>query len=98
MSFAVVFRQIAKREFDDAISWYEDRREGLGRAFSVAVEQLLERIAISPNQFACVRGNVRRAVLQRVPYAIYFVIEDQRILVFAIFHARRAPKHLEDRF
>jgi hypothetical protein len=55
MSFPVVFRRIAKREFDDAISWYEDRREGLGRDFSVAVEQLLERIALSPNQFACER-------------------------------------------
>jgi hypothetical protein len=51
MSFSVVFRRIAKREFDDAISWYQDRREGLGREFSVAIEQQLGRIALSPNQF-----------------------------------------------
>ena len=44
MSFSVVFRRIAKREFDDAISWYQDRREGLGREFSVAVEQQLEKL------------------------------------------------------
>jgi len=98
MSFSVVFRRIAKREFDDAISWYEDGREGLGRGFSVAVEQLLARIALSPNQFARVRGDVRRAVLRRFPYSIYFVVEDDRILVLAIFHARRASKHLEERF
>jgi hypothetical protein len=48
----------AKREFNDAISWYQDRREGLGREFSVAVEEQLGRIALSPNQFACVRGDV----------------------------------------
>lgn len=48
MSLSVVFRRIAKREFDDAISWYQDRREGLGREFGVAVEQQLERIALSP--------------------------------------------------
>jgi hypothetical protein len=65
MLSSVVFRRIAKREFDDAISWYEDRREGLGRDFSVAVEQSLEKIALSPTQFACVKGSVRRAVLQR---------------------------------
>ena len=58
MSLSVVFRRIAKREFDDAISWYQDRREGLGREFSVAVEEQLGRIALSPNQFACVRGDV----------------------------------------
>lgn len=44
MSFAVVFRRTAKREFDDAISWYQDRREGLRREFSVAVEQQLGRL------------------------------------------------------
>lgn len=98
MSFSVVFRRIAKREFDDAISWYQDRREGLGREFSVAVEEQLGRIALSPNQFACVRGDVRRAVLQRFPYSIHFLVEDDRIVVLAIFHARRTPSQLEARF
>ena len=98
MSFSVVFRRIAKREFDDAISWYQERREGLGREFSVAVEQQLEQIALSPNQFACVRGDIRRAVLQRFPYSIHFIVEDDRIVVLAIFHARRDPNQLEDRF
>jgi plasmid stabilization system protein ParE len=98
MSFSVVFRRIAKREFDDAISWYQNRREGLGREFSVAIEQQLGRIALSPNQFACVKGDVRRAVLQRFPYSIYFIVEEDRIVVLAIFHARRAPNQLEDRF
>lgn len=98
MSLSVVFRPIAKREFDDAISWYQDRREGLGREFSVAIEQQLGRIALTPNQFACVRGDVRRAVLQRFPYSIYFIVEVDRIVVLAIFHARRDPSQLEDRF
>jgi plasmid stabilization system protein ParE len=74
------------------MSWYEDRREGLGLEFSVAVEEQLARIALSPTPFACVRGEVRRAVLQRFPYSIYFSVEDDRILVLAIFHVRRAPK------
>ena len=45
---SIVFRRLAKREFDDAISWYEGRRQGLGQDFSVAVERQLERIAHSP--------------------------------------------------
>ena len=35
MSFSVVFRRIAKREFDDAISWYQDRREGLAASLAL---------------------------------------------------------------
>ncbi|HKG81165.1 MAG TPA: hypothetical protein VKA78_17140 [Pyrinomonadaceae bacterium] len=72
MSYMVVLRRIAKREFDDAIAWYENRHEGLGRDFSTAVEREIERIASSPNQFARVKNEIRRAVLRRFPYSIYF--------------------------
>jgi plasmid stabilization system protein ParE len=98
MSCQVVFRRIAKRELDDAISWYEGRREGLGQEFSVAVEQQLQRIALSPIQFAQVRGKVRRTVLRRFPYSIYFLPEEYRVVVLAVFHAKRDPEHLETRF
>ena len=42
MSFSVVFRRLAKREFDDAISWYQDRREGLGRSLVLLSNNNLE--------------------------------------------------------
>ena len=64
MSFTIVFRRIAKRELDDAISWYESRREGLGEDFSIAIERELERVVSSPNQFARVKKEVRRTVLR----------------------------------
>lgn len=97
MSYVVVFRRVAKRELDDAVSWYEDRREGLGRDFSTAIEREIERIAFSPNQFARVKKEVRRAVLRRFPYSIYFVVEDSQVAVLAIFHAKRDPHYLENR-
>ena len=63
MSFSVVFRRIAKREIDDAISWNQDRRERLGREFSVAVEQQLGGIAHSPNSHKDLRGKTERSCL-----------------------------------
>ena len=97
MSRVVVFRRLAKRELDDAILWYEDRRKGLGYDFSVAVQKHIARISISPEQFPRVRGDVRKAVLRRFPYSIYFITDKQRIVVLAIFHVRRDPQHLESR-
>ena len=97
MSRVVVFRRLAKRELDDAIFWYEDRRKGLGYAFSVAIQKQITRISISPEQFPRVQGDVRKAVLRRFPYSIYFITDKQRIVVLAIFHVRRDPQHLESR-
>src|SRR5882724_6056763 len=96
MSF-VVFRRIAQRELSDAISWYEDRRPGLGANLQSEVEEFLDIIATSPARFPAVRGAVRRAVLRRFPFSIHFIIEKDRIVVIAIFHAKRNPHVIEKR-
>ena len=71
MSSLIVFRRVAKRELDDAISWYEGRREGLGQEFSLAVEKQLARIASDPDHFAPVKGSIRRSILRRDSHIQY---------------------------
>lgn len=97
MSRSVVFRRVAKLELYDAISWYDEREEGLGHRFRLAISQQLERVAESPDQFAYIREPVRRAVLRRFPYSIYFLSETDRVVVLAIFHVKRSPQRLEGR-
>ncbi len=98
MPLPVVFRRIAQLELDESVSWYENKRGGLGGEFRIEIEKHLERIANQPQQFRQIRGQVRRVVLQRFPYSIYFLPEDDRIIVLAVFHARRAPQNLERPF
>jgi len=97
MSLPVVFRHIARQEMDDAIAWYESERPGVGIEFASEVAALLPRIADTPKQFRKARGDVRRAILRRFPYTIHFLLESNRIVVLAVFHAKRNPKKLEDR-
>jgi hypothetical protein len=40
----VVFRQQARREFDQAGDWYEKERAGLGLEFLVEIQGLIDRI------------------------------------------------------
>jgi hypothetical protein len=35
--------------------------------------------------------SVRRALLRRFPYALFFVVEEQTLFVIACFHASRNP-------
>ena len=62
-----------------------------------AVEQMLVCIAEKPGRFPPVRWEVRRALLRRFPYAIHFLTEPDVIVVLAIFHTKRDPRHLEGR-
>jgi toxin ParE1/3/4 len=97
MSLPVLFRPLARTELDEAVGWYEKQKQGLGVELKEAVDQVLGRIAETPGRFRPVRGEVRRALLRRFPYAIHFCLEPQAIVVLAVFHTKRDPRHLEGR-
>ena len=97
MSLPVILRPIARLELDEAMGWYERQKPGLGLELKDAVDQMLARIAESPGRFRPVRGEVRRALLRRFPYAIHFLPEPNAIVVLAVFHTKRDPRHLEGR-
>jgi len=97
MSLPIVFRHIARKEMDETIAWYDSQRAAFGIEFASEIESFLARIANTPEQFSKVRGEVRRAVLRRFPYTIRFLIVSNRIVVRAVFHAKRNTKRLEDR-
>lgn len=97
MSLPIVFRRVARIEMDEAIAWYEYQREGLGLEFTTEIDTYLRRIANNPEQFPKIRSEIRRVVLHRFPYTIHFLDEANRIVVLAVFHAKRNPRVLEGR-
>jgi plasmid stabilization system protein ParE len=92
----VVFRPEAEDEVLEARQWYESRSEGLGTRFAHAIASLLERIASNSHAFPRVHGQTRRAVLTRFPYAIYFRIDHQQIVILAV-HGRQDPSRWQAR-
>lgn len=91
MSQRVVFRRAAKIELEDAAAWYEDRRHGLGDEFLNEVGEAIDRAVNYPERHPLVFGDVRRTVLRRFPYAVYFRQRDQALVILAVFHGRRNP-------
>lgn len=91
MTLPVVFRRAAQVEYADAARWYESRALGVGYRFAECVEQALSLIMESPRRPAAIFANIRRAKTRDFPYFIYYVVEDSRIVVLAVLHARRDP-------
>ena len=90
MTRRVVVRPQAEDEVLEIRQWYEARREGLGREFGVAVDELVARITTNPLAFQRAHNETRRAVLTRFPYALYFRILGEEIVVQAV-HGRQDP-------
>ncbi len=91
MSLPVVFRRLARTEFDDAADWYEQRRAGLGAAFPAAVQQVPDQIAAQPNFYAQVYQDVCEAMVFGFPYYIYYREEPGQIVILSVFHSARDP-------
>lgn len=91
MKQQLILRQEAERDLSEAHAWYEERVPGLGSDFLVVVERALESIQENPAQFPLIYRDVRRALLSRFPYGVFFVWEAQRISVLAVMHAAREP-------
>jgi plasmid stabilization system protein ParE len=57
----------------------------------------MEQIERNPYQFSLIEKNVRRALLHRFPYGVYFVVDGRNASVIAILHAKRDPSSWLDR-
>ena len=92
MSLPVVLRPEARAEFDDAFDWYEQQRPGLGVDFVAHVQEVLDQIGATPGLYGQVFRDVRRVVVQRFPYSVFYKVEPQQVVVLAVFHSSRDPK------
>ena len=91
MSKHIIFRRAAIDEFDAATIWYEERQAGLGSRFVAEVDKAVELAANDPTRFPIKHDVIRCVQVRRFPYSIYYLDEPNRIVVLAVFHARRNP-------
>lgn len=91
MSSPIVLRDEAQAEFDEAFDWYESKRAGLGSEFVAEIQKVFDRIAVTPLLHRAVLADIRKAVVRRFPYCVYYRPHDDRVEVIAVFHTRRDP-------
>jgi plasmid stabilization system protein ParE len=97
MSLEVVLRPLASAEWEEAADRYEKQRAGLGAEFSAEVLRVLEVFAENPERYPVVRLDVREGLTSTFPYAIYYRVRTNRIVVIAVFHGSRNPEEWQRR-
>ena len=76
----IAFTEFAKKELEDAVTFYEIELSGLGIKFKSEVEKSISRIIEHPKAWSFERGEIRRALLHRYPYKILYSIEEDHIV------------------
>jgi len=88
----LVLRPQAEAELLAARDWYEARRSGLGCGFCAAVDLAIMAIMERPLAYPCVHGETRRKILHRFPYAVFYRVLQDEIVVLGVVHSRRHPR------
>ena len=84
-------------ELEDAADYYDRESPGLGSAFIDEVERGYGRIRSTPFAAEEVDPGIRRLVLARFPYNLFYEVYEENALILAIAHQRKRPYYWRGR-
>jgi len=87
----IVLTTEAKADIAEATAWYRDRSVQAAKRFLLAVGAAFARIEAQPTAQMIVdpHTGTRRSLLWRFPHRVLYLIDGEKIVVFAIMHHRR---------
>ena len=90
----VEYHPLIEREIKEVVNHYNQSVEGLGDDFLDEFERQILNIVASPKLWKEVENGVRRSLMRRFPYSIYFrIVNPDLVRVTVVKHQRRHPKY-----
>jgi plasmid stabilization system protein ParE len=84
---------LAQQELDDAVAWYDEQADGLGKDFLDELDRALRRAVAFPMSCPEITSGLRRCLLARFPYGLIYGLEDDMMVVVAVAHLHRKPRY-----
>ena len=97
MAAELVIAPEAEQDLDEAYSFYESRRVGLGEAFLDSVDACIQAVCRTPKVGRLVYENYRRVLVRRFPYAVFYEFENEIVTVYCVMDTGRDPARWRER-
>lgn len=85
----VEFNSEAEYELEVAFGYYEAQAPGVGDQFLAEVNRTLELLSTHPEVGVIVPPNLRRLVLRRFPFVLYYNWDQERLRIQVVAHQQR---------
>ncbi len=91
MTAKVILTPEARADIADAVGWYRERSIQAAEEFLLAVSVAFARIEAQPTAQVVVDAETgaRRALLRKFPHRVLYLIDAEKLVVFAVMHHRR---------
>ena len=90
ISYEIIVSRKAQIEVQEAFDYYEERNKGLGFEFMRSLDAALQSVKRTPFSYQTIYKESRRVLLRKFPFALFYVVEETRVVVIAVFHQRRS--------
>ena len=93
----VRFLSAAREEFLAEVAYYSTAQQGLGTQFALAVEEATIRALAFPLAGSPSAAKSRHVNVRRFPFSIFYRVEADGIVIFAVAHHARRPNYWHGR-
>jgi toxin ParE1/3/4 len=87
----------ARDEYREAAEHYLRESPRIAGAFVEQVEAAIALIRENPATWRMMEHEVRRCLVRRFPFGIYYTVEQNEIVIWAIMHLHRRPDYWQGR-
>ena len=91
MNYSISISAHAQKEIADAFLWYEQQRNGLGSQLMLLLDKKFELLQQNPNLHSTVYKTIRRSLIKKFPYSIFYIVDGNTVEILAFFHMKRKP-------
>lgn len=89
MTLPLIVSREAQDDIAEAVEWFHDISPSLSTRFELELERIYSSIREHPQMYPAVYRKFRRALMQRFPYAIFYVVETFAVLIVGVIHQAR---------
>ena len=94
MSYYLILTTETQNDLREGFLWYEEKRAGLGIDFMLSIEATLHSVERNPLAYSLAPThipNIRRAVVAKFSYLIFYTIVQQSIIILSVVSSKRDP-------
>ena len=91
MSYNVYFHPEAEAELREAAVYFDNESVGLGSHFLNDLQYAINLISFTPEISPVIKKKVRRKLLRKFPYSLFYIVIGSDIRILAVAHQRRRP-------
>lgn len=95
MVYEPVIKPTVFLDVEEALFFYDKISHHLAIRFYQNFLSSIEEITQAPDNYLYVIKPVRRHVIKKFPYSIYYIVSDNRIIMLGVAHTKKSNRYIK---